>query len=178
MTCSGFCRIGSHISLWFNEVQPYVSLNHSGICSIPYENASHKGFHNLCNNSVNNLFNLLTFYLFYILVLNWYNDINIIMNSQLEIFKQQTSNIWKCIHHFWFLYVSSYFSVTPVNWLLGFSGYYPRKQFSNTDFLGGPSTSEFLCNSSVEIQSFNWGTICKWIICIAVLQYVLKVVAQ
>ena len=29
-----------HISLWFNEVWPYASLNYNGICRIPYENAS------------------------------------------------------------------------------------------------------------------------------------------
>ena len=36
-----------HISLWFNEVWPYASLNHNGICRIPchipYENASRTG---------------------------------------------------------------------------------------------------------------------------------------
>ena len=28
-----------HISLWFNELWSYASLNHSGLCRIPYENA-------------------------------------------------------------------------------------------------------------------------------------------
>ena len=32
-----------HISLWFNEVWPYTSLNHNEICRIPYENVSRTG---------------------------------------------------------------------------------------------------------------------------------------
>ena len=37
-----------HISLIFNKVCPYDSLNHNGICRIPYEHASRKGQRNLC----------------------------------------------------------------------------------------------------------------------------------
>ena len=33
-----------HISLWFNGVWPYASLNHNKICRIPYENASRTGY--------------------------------------------------------------------------------------------------------------------------------------
>ena len=36
-----------HISLWFNEIWPYASLNHNEICHIPYENASCTVVHNL-----------------------------------------------------------------------------------------------------------------------------------
>ena len=38
-----------HISLWFNEVWPYASLNHNDICCIPYENASRTGVRGLPN---------------------------------------------------------------------------------------------------------------------------------
>ena len=34
-----------HISLWFNGVWPYASLNHNEKCRIPYENASRTGVH-------------------------------------------------------------------------------------------------------------------------------------
>ena len=37
-----------HISLWFNKVWPYASLNHNGIYHIPYENASLMGLCNFC----------------------------------------------------------------------------------------------------------------------------------
>ena len=36
-----------HISLWFNEVWLYASLNNNEICRILYENASHMGVRNL-----------------------------------------------------------------------------------------------------------------------------------
>ena len=37
-----------HISLWFNEVWPYASLNNNGLRRIPYENASRTGLLHLC----------------------------------------------------------------------------------------------------------------------------------
>ena len=38
-----------HISSCFNGVSSYASLNHTGICSIPSENALRTGLRNLCN---------------------------------------------------------------------------------------------------------------------------------
>ena len=41
--CEAFSYGIWHISLWFNGVWPYASLNHNEICRIPYENASRTG---------------------------------------------------------------------------------------------------------------------------------------
>ena len=38
-----------HISLWFSELWLYASLNHNGMCHVPYESASCTGVPNLCN---------------------------------------------------------------------------------------------------------------------------------
>ena len=46
--CEVFPYGVQHISLWFNEVWPYASLNYNGIRHILYENASCTGLHNLC----------------------------------------------------------------------------------------------------------------------------------